>query len=110
MNSGIAVVITNQVVAQVDGSGGMFNPDPKKPIGGVYSSQRLFLILRISSHMRRQRDFPFAREEEKTVFAKSMIVPASRKVMLFSRSTRMGLEILEMIYQRKRMMTSFLID
>jgi len=31
---GVAVVITNQVVAQVDGSGGMFNPDPKKPIGG----------------------------------------------------------------------------
>lgn len=29
---GIAVVITNQVVAQVDGA--MFNPDPKKPIGG----------------------------------------------------------------------------
>jgi len=34
--SGIAVVITNQVVAQVDGSAGMFNPDPKKPIGGVF--------------------------------------------------------------------------
>jgi len=34
-DSGIAVVITNQVVAQVDGSAGMFNPDPKKPIGGV---------------------------------------------------------------------------
>jgi len=30
---GIAVVITNQVVAQVDGNS-MFNPDPKKPIGG----------------------------------------------------------------------------
>ncbi|KAH3668954.1 hypothetical protein OGAPHI_002709 [Ogataea philodendri] len=30
---GIAVVITNQVVAQVDG-GAIFNPDPKKPIGG----------------------------------------------------------------------------
>lgn len=32
---GIAVVITNQVVAQVDGNAAMFNPDPKKPIGGV---------------------------------------------------------------------------
>lgn len=31
---GIAVVITNQVVAQVDGASAMFNPDPKKPIGG----------------------------------------------------------------------------
>jgi DNA repair protein RAD51 len=30
---GIAVVITNQVVAQVDGAS-MFNSDPKKPIGG----------------------------------------------------------------------------
>ena len=32
---GIAVLITNQVVAQVDGGpSAMFNPDPKKPIGG----------------------------------------------------------------------------
>ena len=30
---GIAVVITNQVVAQVDDAA-MYNPDPKKPIGG----------------------------------------------------------------------------
>ena len=30
---GVAVVITNQVVAQVDG-GMMFAADPKKPIGG----------------------------------------------------------------------------
>ena len=29
---GVAVVVTNQVVAQVDGM--TFNPDPKKPIGG----------------------------------------------------------------------------
>jgi len=31
---GIAVVITNQVVAQVDGSGGMFQGAQSKPIGG----------------------------------------------------------------------------
>lgn len=32
---GVACVITNQVVAQVDqGAGGGFNPDPRKPIGG----------------------------------------------------------------------------
>ncbi|KAJ2441230.1 recombinase rad51 [Coemansia sp. RSA 2424] len=31
---GIAVVITNQVVAQVDGGMAMFAADPKKPIGG----------------------------------------------------------------------------
>lgn len=43
---GIAVVITNQVVAQVD-AGAMFNPDPKKPIGGNIiahaSTTRLYL-------------------------------------------------------------------
>ncbi len=31
---GVAIVITNQVVATVDGAASMFNPDPKKPIGG----------------------------------------------------------------------------
>lgn len=31
---GVAVVITNQVVAQVDGASAIFNADPKKPIGG----------------------------------------------------------------------------
>ena len=30
---GVAVVLTNQVVAQVDGAA-MFNADPKKPVGG----------------------------------------------------------------------------
>ncbi|KAJ1680240.1 recombinase rad51 [Spiromyces aspiralis] len=44
---GIAVVITNQVVAQVDGAAAMFNPDPKKPIGGNIiahaSTTRLYL-------------------------------------------------------------------
>jgi DNA repair protein RAD51 len=44
---GIAVVITNQVVAQVDGASAMFNPDPKKPIGGNImahaSTTRLYL-------------------------------------------------------------------
>uniref|UniRef100_A0A7S1EQT7 DNA repair protein RAD51 homolog n=1 Tax=Timspurckia oligopyrenoides TaxID=708627 RepID=A0A7S1EQT7_9RHOD len=43
---GVAVVITNQVVAQVDG-GAMFAADPKKPIGGniiAHASQtRLYL-------------------------------------------------------------------
>lgn len=31
---GVAVVLTNQVVAQVDGAASMFSADPKKPIGG----------------------------------------------------------------------------
>jgi len=31
---GVAVVITNQVVAKVDGGASMFNADPKQPIGG----------------------------------------------------------------------------
>lgn len=43
---GVAVIITNQVVAQVDASA-MFTPDPKKPIGGHIiahaSTTRLYL-------------------------------------------------------------------
>jgi DNA repair protein RAD51 len=31
---GVAVIITNQVVASVDGAAAMFGADPKKPIGG----------------------------------------------------------------------------
>jgi DNA repair protein RAD51 len=44
---GVAVVISNQVVATVDGSGGMFQQDPKKPVGGNImahaSTTRLYL-------------------------------------------------------------------
>lgn len=44
---GIAVVITNQVVASVDGAASMFAADPKKPIGGNImahaSTTRLYL-------------------------------------------------------------------
>lgn len=44
---GVAVVITNQVVATVDGAAAMFNADPKKPIGGHImahaSTTRLYL-------------------------------------------------------------------
>ncbi|KAK9761389.1 recombinase rad51 [Basidiobolus ranarum] len=44
---GVAVIITNQVVAQVDGGAAMFNADPKKPIGGNImahaSTTRLYL-------------------------------------------------------------------
>jgi DNA repair protein RAD51 len=44
---GVAVVITNQVVAQVDGNAAMFGADPKKPIGGNImahaSTTRLYL-------------------------------------------------------------------
>jgi len=44
---GIAVVITNQVVAQVDGAASMFGGDQKKPIGGHIlahsSTTRLYL-------------------------------------------------------------------
>ncbi|KAJ3037229.1 recombinase rad51 [Rhizophlyctis rosea] len=44
---GCAVVITNQVVAQVDGAASMFNADPRKPIGGNImahsSTTRLYL-------------------------------------------------------------------
>lgn len=43
----MAVVLTNQVVAQVDGAATMFNADSKKPIGGHIlahaSTTRLYL-------------------------------------------------------------------
>lgn len=43
----VAVVITNQVVASVDGAAAMFNADPKKPVGGHImahaSTTRLYL-------------------------------------------------------------------
>jgi DNA repair protein RAD51 len=45
---GVAIVITNQVVAQVDGGAAMFNPDPKKPIGGniiAHSSTTRYSLL-----------------------------------------------------------------
>lgn len=44
---GVAVLITNQVVASVDGAASMFNADPKKPVGGNIvahaSTTRLYL-------------------------------------------------------------------
>jgi len=44
---GVAVVITNQVMATVDGAASMYNADPKKPIGGNIiahaSTTRLYL-------------------------------------------------------------------
>lgn len=44
---GVAVLITNQVVASVDASGPMYQADPKKPIGGNIiahaSTTRLYL-------------------------------------------------------------------
>ena len=47
------MVITNQVVAQVDGAA-MFTADPKKPIGGNImahaSTTRYFIIYRCSNH------------------------------------------------------------
>ena len=110
MNSGIAVVITNQVVAQVDGSAGMFNPDPKKPIGGAFSPLTRSLTCRISLHTHLRQDSLFAREEERIVSARFMIVLVCRKVRQFSRFMRMELEILEMIYQRRKVLNRFLLD
>ena len=44
---GIAVLITNQVVAQVDAGAGMYQADPKKPIGGnimAHTSTTRFVV------------------------------------------------------------------
>lgn len=45
---GVAVVITNQVVAQVDGAASMFGGDTKKPVGGhiIAHSSTTRLLLR----------------------------------------------------------------
>lgn len=69
---GIAVVITNQVVAQVDG-GMMFNPDPKKPIGGNIIAHSSTTRLSLKKGKGEQRickiyDSPCLPESE-TVFA-----------------------------------------
>ena len=65
---GIAVVITNQVVAQVDGMSGMFNPDPKKPIG----------VTLLPIHQ--QLDYRLKREEVKQEFVRFTTVPVCLKV------------------------------
>ena len=44
MQFGVAVVITNQVVAQVDGAS-VFQTDPKKPIGGHIMAHMLFAMI-----------------------------------------------------------------
>lgn len=46
---GVAVVITNQVVSQVDGGCGMFQGETKKPIGG-----------NIMAHASTTRQLPFS--------------------------------------------------
>lgn len=70
---GIAVVITNQVVASVDGAAAMFNADPKKPIGGNIiahaSTTRLYLRKgRGNTRICKIYDSPCLPESE-TVFA-----------------------------------------
>lgn len=49
-------MITNQVVSQVDGGAGMFQADPKKPIGGhimAHSSTTRYLIHRMQINAQR---------------------------------------------------------
>jgi Rad51 len=103
-DSGIAVVITNQVVAQVDGSAGMFNPDPKKPIGGVISAEDVRTENRTSLHMLPRRDFHSGREEGKRGCARFMIVHGCLRVMLSSPSIQTALVIHAMICPRRRRM------
>lgn len=55
---GVAVVITNQVVAQVDGAA-MFSADPKKPIGGnilAHASTTRCVFIHDGSMMSPQED------------------------------------------------------
>lgn len=66
---GVAVVITNQVVAQVDGGGMSFMADPKKPIGGNIIAHASTTRLSLRKGVRNQRvckifDSPCLPEEE----------------------------------------------
>jgi hypothetical protein len=103
MDSGIAVVITNQVVAQVDGGASMFNSNPHKPIGGVLSFMR-YPDIRISLHMHQQQGCLFVKAGETNVFARFLAVRGCQRVMPSSRSILMALVILERIYPRRREM------
>jgi hypothetical protein len=102
-DSGVAVVITNQVVAQVDGSAGMFNPDPKKPIGGVFHTC-FFADIRTLLPMLPQLDFHYAKEEENNVSVRFMIVHGCLKVMPSLPSILTVSAIQERICQRTREM------
>lgn len=68
---GVAVVITNQVVAQVDGAA-MFSADPKKPIGGnilAHASTTRCVFIHDGSMMSPQDD------DTLTVLSSSQPVP-----------------------------------
>lgn len=106
------MVITNQVVAQVDGGASMFNADPKKPIGGNImahsSTTRLvfsFLSLLMNTTiilvapqsdlnhsfffpclLNVKTDCPFAKDAARTEFAKSMTRLVSQNRRPCSRS------------------------
>lgn len=99
----MAVVITNQVVAQVDG-GAMFQADPKKPIGGhimahasttrYISFRYLFFIFPQDIKMLNYglfADCLCGKEKEKTEFAKFMTPRALPNRKLRSPSMQMEL-------------------
>lgn len=70
---GVAVVITNQVVASVDAAGPMYQADPKKPIGGNIiahaSTTRLYLRKgRGDSRICKIYDSPCLPESEATFY------------------------------------------
>jgi len=94
------VVITNQVVAQVDGSAGMFNPDPKKPIGGV-RSLKYTADNRIFSHIHPPLDSPSAKAKEKIVSVRSTIVLGYLKAKPSSRFILTALVIQKRNYQKR---------
>lgn len=70
---GVAILITNQVVASVDSSGPMYQADPRKPIGGNIiahaSTTRLYLRKgRGDSRICKIYDSPCLPESEATFF------------------------------------------
>jgi hypothetical protein len=83
---GIAVVITNQVVAQVDG-GAMFAADPKKPIGGNSTSPGWSKFLTSCSQSWRMHPllgYRSRRARESSVYARSTTRPVCQSQKLHS--------------------------
>ncbi|KAI6195596.1 hypothetical protein M3Y94_01005800 [Aphelenchoides besseyi] len=52
---GVAIVLTNQVIAQVDGGAGMFQSDPKKPAGGNILAHTSTTRLSLRKGMKEER-------------------------------------------------------
>ncbi|KAL1243711.1 DNA repair protein [Trichinella spiralis] len=80
---GVAVLITNQVVAQVDGGTAMFQADPKNQLEVTLW------------HMHQQPDYTYAKAEGSHAYARFTIHPVCQNLKLYSRSCHPALAMLK---------------